>query len=338
MTRYEESGSGEWFRGIADAGHFGSGGMGGRQIGTVQGIYIATPGGELLASGNKQDADYAASLMKQSLRDFDKGEGSEADPVPVEKSSAKKAKATPPESGLVLDVVLRRIYPRKLRTAPGSAKLHIDDDVELNGMERMMIQRMQTFGSWKSEEYWHVPWNRDRAWFTKEEAAEFVPENPAVGSSVAIPDDLVGRIARLHCTDTVRAIADLYAEEDLKSASLTSRVVKEEGDIVTLVIEGNFHLEEYDIPLVDRGVDRNAAVPRYDSRSYKPELLGRAKFNRANGEFTKFEMIALGTKTGGSRFSPFEETQLAIAFRLVRDPADAASQEPRYLSYYDQKP
>ncbi|MEM7700267.1 MAG: hypothetical protein AAF236_17885, partial [Verrucomicrobiota bacterium] len=324
---------------IADAGHFGAGNAfaGRRQTGTQQGIYIATASGELLGSGNQQDADFTAELMRSSLRDSPSPRrdrstlpASAADRSAIEDSG----KADPPVDGLVLDVVLRQIYPRKLKTAPGTADLYLDEEVELSPMESMVIERMRRFASQKSEDYWHVPWNRDRAWFTKHEQTGWIPDDPAIGRVFDVSPSAVDRIARFHCTDTIRAIAAHYPKDALSGANLRGEVVKSEDGVITLVYEGAFTLQQEDIPLIGGNEDRSAPVPKRASRSYRPKLLGRARFDLRSEKFIDFEMIALGQKTGGSLMSAFDETQFAVALRLVRDPDEARSQAPRYLALY----
>jgi hypothetical protein len=126
-------------------------------------------------------------------------------------------------------------------------------------------------------------WNRDYAWFTAEEAAAMVPEGESMGRFRNWPAAAARRFAQCHLVDFVNGQTTPFraAEVDVEIRSI---VVGAKDGKVALTIQGR---SRADAP--DRGVDL--------------ELSGTARFDRGAGRFTAFEMIAKGTRRGGTRYN-----------------------------------
>ncbi len=122
-----------------------------------------------------------------------------------------------PDDGLVLSVALRKSFARQPST-----------ERERRGL---------------------VEWNRDFAWFRKNEARQFLAETPEKGYRHEVPASLVNRLARFNFTDTVRAFADPYPVRCIETAQLTSTVLGIQGSTVSLRLDGAVRISQSDLPL-----------------------------------------------------------------------------------------
>jgi hypothetical protein len=315
---------GDLFRKTAEAGHYGKTAA----TRTAQGTYLITPSGRLLASGNDQNPKATLKLMDDALAAWDKLPAADrlpAKPPPADARSGPKSKF--PDGGLALDVSLRKFFPRPLTADPVSAKV-----LEASGLPA----RLQAFAKRKPETYWEVEWNQDHAWFTKEEARKLLPAELTAGAKGSADESLVKRLARLHLTDTVRALADAYPPECVTEAVLTAEVTGVKGDAVQVKFEGKVKLEQSKLPPFARTADETSPVPKRPTRGYSATLLGKATFDAKQQQFTAFEVVALGEKAGGSKLSPFEATTMGVTLTLAK-PAAFDPIEPRYLSLYGWK-
>ena len=254
-----------------------------RGLQTTQGTYIVTPGGKLLASNHTLESLGIRRFLQRGLKKWARlsteerlGPASRKDAKTTESSLASGY----PENGLILSVVLRK-FP--------------------NGRE----SRRRGF----------VAWNQDFAWFRKEEAASFLPENPAPGTRHDVPKSLVRRLARFHFTDTVRAYADPWSIQHLKEARLSSIVLQRAKDRITLRLEGSVRMSQSDRP---RYAPRQR-LARLPNRSYDATLLGFATFDLTTRRFTRFELIAHGNHSGGGERSGGGTVPMSVALTLSDD-------------------
>jgi hypothetical protein len=174
-------------------------------------------------------------------------------------------------------------------------------------------------------------WNLDTAWFTKEEMASFTKEG-------AVDEKLVRRIARCHLLDFVRGQTYLYDEKHVEKAELAVKVVREDGDIVELRYEGATRTSAEGKWPVRGFADMNA--PTDQKRGYDAKLLGRAKYDRAKGRFVEFELVAAGTRWGGTQYNARGDdllpAPLGLAFTLAGD-SPSARVAPAFIWGYGWK-
>lgn len=157
-------------------------------------------------------------------------------------------------------------------------------------------------------------WNLDYAWFTKEEMKSLAQEGE-------VPADLVRRVARCHLLDFVRGQTWLYENKQVEKAALSAKIVREDGDVVELRYEGAVRMSAEGKWPVRGFEDMNS--PKEQKRGYEATLLGRAKFDRPKGRFVEFELLAVGTRWGGTQYNArgddLGSAPLGIGFTLAGD-------------------
>jgi hypothetical protein len=288
------------FRELTKKGHYANGF-------TKQGTYLFTPAGEPLGSGNSQDPKATAELMTAALTRYaqlPKGKRVPEKPLFAAPKEARPVSPLYPRDGLILDVSLRKLYTTPPKT--------------------------------EQEKYRNVEWNQDHAWFRADEARRWVPAGAKAGASAEVPAELVERLARFHTLDTTRALAAPYPKASVKTAQITARVTAAEKGVAEVEFDGAIDLAESDMPRVARSTDATFPVPQKPERGYKAKLLGRAKYDTGKQAFTEFELVALGTKSGGARFAIEDPVTMGVVFTLAgRGIPDQV--EPRYLDQYGWK-
>ena len=251
---------------------------------TRQGIYAVTPAGGFLASCNSTDPRRVQRMMEEALQRWRE---KDRDPVPATPGleTVRRWEDQYPEDGLVLKVISRDL-PRE-RTPRG----------------------------------WHaVAWNTDFAWFRKEEARSLFPDSPEVGALHEVPRDLVDRIVRLHLIDNVRGQTTPHEPRSVQSAELTAEVRAIEGNLVSLRLTGATLVTNHGRWAV--GGFRDGQNPGEQDRGMEMTLLGDAQYDLDSQRFTAFELVALGTRWGGTQFNSrsrdLETAPIGIAFTLSR--------------------
>lgn len=265
-----------WQRGPAERALFTKIGEQGHYGKPQQGIYAAAPSGRLLGSTNERDAKVVAAMLKMALESWERMDRKDR---LLEKDPAKEpqGRSLYPEGGLVLQVYSRDL-PRK-------------DGGEAKG-------------------YWAGAWNSDYAWFTKDEARAMVP---APGSKLEVPEPLARRIARSHLTDNVRGESRPFEPDQVRKAELGAVVVRAEGDLLHLRLEGAMSAEEKGNWKIKEGEVSTA-------RGYDMKLFGRATWDAKQGRFTAFDLAATGPRWGGwnhSRTGDLESNPMGVSFRLA---------------------
>ncbi len=279
---------GELFRKIAEQGHYA-----GRTkpSSTRQGIYAATPNGTLLASINTRRADAMLRMMEKALAKWKTLSREERlfPDAPAEKPPGRfRWESKYPEGGLVLHQYCRDL-PRENDPAKG----------------------------WKRN-----AWNQDFAWFRKGESRSFFPEEPREGDVHPVPLSLVTRLVRFHLVDIARGQTSPWKKSHVEKALLESRVVKRDGDRVTLSLEGASRTSATGKWQVN-GLDP-AKVDQ--SRRFEAKLEGSAVYDLAKEKFVSFELLATGSRWGGTRYNgrgnDLDPAPMGVFFRLAGDGAD----------------
>ena len=168
-----------------------------------------------------------------------------------------------------------------------------------------------------------LAWNQDFAWFTKAEARQFVPAAAKVGNKQDLPVPLLNRITCAHLLDNVRGQTSPFDERQVKKARLSTEVMAVDGDVVSLRLEGE-----------TRTATEDGRQHGLDMR-----LLGKATFDLAKGRFLTFELVAVGSRWGGTQYNgrrdDTDAAPIGILFKLAEaSPCDrvapAFSQHPLY--------
>ena len=254
------------FRKIAEQGHYGGRTQPSR---TRQGTYAITADGTFLASWNNTDPRIVAGKLREALQNWDrlKAEGrkfSGEDPLDV--ARLKRADRFFPEGGLVLKVNTRDLP----RDPPQQRR-------------------------------WADAWNQDFAWFTKDEARQFLPREIEPGRTRKVLRTLVKRLARFHFIDNVRGQTPPFPARAIEDVTLTGRVTAVNGDVVSLRLEGRTKaVQKGDWSI--RGFD-DMNRPSGQERGLEMKLLGSARFDRKQGRFVGFEVVAVGTRWGGTQYN-----------------------------------
>lgn len=169
-----------------------------------------------------------------------------------------------------------------------------------------------------------TPFNLDFAWFTQDEAASFVPSTLRVDEVTDVPAALAGRLARFHLIDQVMGRTPPFEAGDIQTLRLRTRISTIERGVVTLRIAG----------MTTCSV---ATVSSSPTRGVETSILGRARWDTRARKFLTFEIVAIGTRWGGSLTNGREgDTQpQPIGFLLSMATADRADQTPPgYLGLY----
>jgi hypothetical protein len=254
------------FQKVAEQGHY-AGRT--RPTSTRQGTYATTASGELLASWNNNNPRFVARKLHEALAAWDrrKAQGRESTgEAALKATDLKRADRFYPEGGLVLRVNTRDL-PR-------------DRPVERQ---------------------WASAWNQDFAWFTRDEARQFLPVSPRQGEEQTVPRPLVERLVRFHLLDNVRGQTSPFPADAVKDARLSVKVTEIKDDVASLRLDGTtraVHRGNWPI----RGF-RDMNQPTTQERGLDLKLLGHARYDLKRERFVDFEVVAIGERWGGTQYN-----------------------------------
>lgn len=286
----------ELFREVAEQGHYA-----GRTLptNTRQGIYATAPSGVLLASVNTRSSREVARMLQRALSRWN----------------------DLPDSQRYLDETRLEETPEQRRWE----RNYPTDGMVLKSVSRD-LPRDDTGRGWKRH-----AWNRDYVWFRSDEMKSLVPQSLEIGAQRVVPRVLAHRLVRLHLQDNVRGQVRAFGRGDVKDANWTTMIEHIDDDVITLRIEGQTRA-------VNPGRDLREGEqpnPEQQERGVEMTLLGHATFDRATESFTEFEMIALGTRWGGTKYNgrerDLEPAGIGILFTLAPDDPPVA---PAYIWEY----
>jgi len=140
-------------------------------------------------------------------------------------------------------------------------------------------------------------WNRSAFKFSKEQMKHLVP---AGNDWQEIDQSLIDRLIREEFKDIVYGQSPRWNEDSVKSASLKMRRLSSEGGRTIIGYSGKV--------ILDSG-----------SHRFSPEILGKAVWN---GErFTAFEWVAIGPRSGGTKYNfregDMDEAPMGISLVLA---------------------
>ncbi|HET6386669.1 MAG TPA: hypothetical protein VFJ58_25030 [Armatimonadota bacterium] len=263
-------------------------------------MYATAPSGVLLASANSNNPGKIAEMLRKALEAWANLPRSERlladDPQSMaEEVQRVRAERWYPDGGLAL-----RIHTRDLPRLDGSDPAPP--------------------GDWRARAL-----NRDFAWFTPDEARQFIPEVPSPGQSRSVPELLIQRLSRLHFVDNVRGQTSPYRPHEVETAQLKSTITAADGPRVTLHLEGRVRLSAEGVwPIDDR---HDAQNPKLRSRGFDAGMLGYAVWDTGRQQFTAFDLLAVGDRWGGTQYNRRDDdlapAPMGIALTLAANtPAD----------------
>jgi hypothetical protein len=284
----QQDAEGEFFRLVAEQGHYA-----GRTFptDTRQGYYAFTSDGTLLAARNSRDPRDMEEMMQTALRRWqvliDTDDGADAPAVALPDFTPAHPSRYP-AGGLILQLATRDL-PREVDT--------------------------------RQEDWRKHAWNLDYAWFTRDEARDFVPASIAPSSQRQVPPELVRRLARFHLRDFVRGEPPVWPAEAIRQATLEAGVLDVSGErdhLVRLALRGGVRLEWQ-----WRWLDRYRDEERQSESGLDVALYGEATWDIEQGRFVAFDLLAAGPRWGTSqhnnRGDDLGPAPLGIAFTIAGD-------------------
>lgn len=158
------------------------------------------------------------------------------------------------------------------------------------------LPRRSVAKDWRSK-----AWNVDYAWFRAGELEGLLPARVKKKAKKAWPKSLVERVARVHLLDYVRGQTTPHKKDHVHAASLVTEVAKVKKRSVELRFSGEMRISS------------GAWTDRPDgsaTRGVKVKLMGEAVYDRRRKCYTRFELVAIGTRWGRTQFN-FRQDDLA---------------------------
>jgi hypothetical protein len=172
---------------------------------TRQGVYAATPDGDLLASLNPSSAQRLLEMLSAALANWRQRPPSAPDLAPAA-GLDEQYRRVPPERGLVLNVFSR-------------------------------IPLENAGDGWNPNRVT----GRDHAWLTEAEWRALLPPVWRNGVRYPLPQSLVERLARFHLVDNVRGEPDIWQRDQIRAAEVF--LVVEDAAAHRIRLEGNTRAE-----------------------------------------------------------------------------------------------
>ena len=298
-----------FFQYFADQGHY-------QEPGTSrQGIYAVAPSGKLLGSVNNLDPKVVRELLVDAIKQWDRIEEEEKHmPPESELAPTHRWEHSYPENGLTL-----RSYSRDL---PADGNVSAEPSLR---------------------------WNRDHTWFTAEELRMWLPEDPKPGAVHSVPQLLVDRLTRFHIVDHVNGQTLPFHSSEVADSKLTITITQVDGPTVSFEVHGETIGNTDGTWRMDPATEfANLAPTRKRPHGLRTRVWGDGTFDAETRAFTRFDMVALGVRWGGTRFNGrrrrANDSPIGFAFELAPDtpagkiaPAFAGSEYATWVKLPDKK-
>ena len=275
--------------------------------GSYQGVYLATPSGQLLAGSHEaiHDVRKVEKLMREGL---EKWQGfSPAERLMTKEVLAEavaeledfEGRSQYPQNGLVLSAICRDL-PRGNSGKPSRRNAY----------------------------------NQDYAWFRKGEARALLPKQPVKGTKQKVQRDLVERLARFHFVDLVRGHTSSYPQKAVEHAELIAEVIDVKGTLVSLSYKGRTRTAEVHdgVHLEGKWNAAGPGIPKLQKRGVDATLEGQAVYDLKAEKFVSFDLLALSVRWGGNAYNgrldarDFGPAPMGIVLNLAGD--NVAEQVP----------
>lgn len=251
---------------------------------SMQGIYVFTASGRLLASRNSLSARSVERLLGQAFRRWNELSDEERKlPKDSTIKPGHRWEDSYPEDGLVLQRACRDLARR------GTPKSRRED-----------------------------PFNLDAVWFSAGEAKLFLPAKLEVGAKRELPRKLVHRFAGMTLVDNVRGQTLPYARGEVEGSKFATEIVALDGNMVRIRITGQTRALANGEWLM--GQNDWKPTGRWP-RGMQTKVLGLASYDTKTQRFREFRMVALGERWGRTRYnsrsSSSRRTRVGFALRIA---------------------
>lgn len=263
---------------------------------SLQGIYIFTATGELLAHRNSaKHVGLTHDVIQEALRRWHALPGRHTRPdafkLPEIPASVWNHQYAPklPEGGRAL-----RVVTRALERAPDGQLIEWESPSPASGPRPAY----------------------DHAWLKANEIETLVRQAKQL-DSFPMADPVTYRLARFHLVDNTRGEPDHWKLEDIETATLNIDVVSRRTDAWQLELSGSFHLEKSN-----------------QQRGYVGHWRGWIDINPNDGHVDRFDLFALGNHWGEGRYTPGArpgKTPLGVAMRLIESPSLGEAVPPQAM-------
>ena len=263
--------------------------------GIRQGVYVATPDGALLASGNSNSPKKIAEILRAGLKAWD------LLPAGKRRGTAEAVLAPPGPEPLEGALSLRTVYRDLPREGASEA------------LQKNLSSR----------------WNQDTIWVQPEEVLQLLPEVLEKGQRRQVPQELVQRWARFYLLDHVKAFTVPFQAREVERAELAVEVLEVTGDAVKLRYTGATRTAAEGTWKV-LGAEDLDEIPGLQRRGFDAILMGEAVWDLKASRFRSFELVAVGTRWGGTAhngrgskkwFNDLDPAPMGVYLGLV-DPKD----------------
>jgi hypothetical protein len=179
--------------------------------------------------------------------------------------------------------------------------------------------------------------NQDYVWITREEMLALAPDDARAGDSFPMHGPVARRLIRYHLLDSVRGETPAWPAEALRDTEVKLTVIEATTGRVDLRLSGHAHLVEQGEWHSRRRVNGIGCL--IQERGYDAQLLGYLTFDRRERRFSRFDLVAVGTRWGGTtfnvRYDDVEPAPMGVAFTLagreVRDRTPPHASPSRYF-------
>ncbi|MDA0711386.1 MAG: hypothetical protein O3B73_14395, partial [bacterium] len=149
--------------------------------------------------------------------------------------------------------------------------------------------------------------NQDFVWITREEMLSMVPQGVQVGDRFSLPEAIHRRLVRHHLLDIVRGETPPWPKDVPQDVAMELQVTHVDSDIVHLMLRGGGKLQErgkWCTQPPRRSIYRQGEMCcLIEERGFEPSILGYIAFDRIHERFTRFDVVAVGSRWGGTTFN-----------------------------------
>jgi hypothetical protein len=275
-----------------------------------QGQYVASVDGELFGTRHTSDPDQLLQMMHKALVNWQE-RATQKDRREIEDTERDgRHEWSYPEGGLVLQLGCRDLLDKS--EAP--------DEWQFNAH------------------------NQNYVWLTREEIRSIVPEDVSVGDQFDLPEAVHRRLVRYHFLDIVRGETPPWPQDAPDRVRLTLECILKDDSHVSLKLTGGGLLVEsgdWCSQPVSRSVYRRGEMCcAIVQRGFDSRVLGHLTYDLAEKSFTRFDVVAVGTRWGGTTFNFRQEDvepagmgmTMTIAGSHERDRTPPASSPSRYFA------
>ena len=240
-----------------------------------QGLYVTTTAGELLGSQATRNPDQLLQMLRRALVNWDE----------------RKTQLEGFEIG-----ELKRRDPEFIWTYP-------EDGLVLHlGCQDLARQVDSRPPDWQRDAH-----NQDYVWFLGAEMRAIVPADVSVGDVFFMPEVVTQRLIRYHMLDCVRGETPPWPASALRDVELKLRVTDATADRVKMRVSGHALLHEEGDWCVHPPSSSAYRIGEMccliRERGFDAALLGYLCFDRRAQAFSRFDLVGVGTRWGGTVFN-----------------------------------